>query len=349
MPPAMTSVLGRAPGAASPDREGCIMRSRQKVRCMRLGGVAMAKRTIRALLACAIGALFAIGLSGTADAKCNCFCKVTTDLGSSPGPSISNFLIQYSGLPSFANCTVGVPGKKQTCSKACSDATANDSAQYGNDQWLCSKLGANFNGKIVAYSAIGTHNYDSAAERNLDCRPPPPTPQTLAICASEGQTVTINLSTGVGAIGSKDLNWTVTGGGTAPAAYSTNKVSTWVNPPTPSTHWIQPSTLGQADDSLAAGSYVYTTTFVVPTVMYLLGGITVQGTFSADNSAVLMLNNVPVANCPGATCFAAAQPFTATNVKPGLNILQVTVTNNERATGLMVDASVVSNCTRCTH
>jgi hypothetical protein len=313
----------------------------------------MAQRTIRALLVCTISALFMIGLSGTADARCDCFCKVTTDLGPSPGPSISNFLIQYSGLPSFSNCTVGVPGKKQTCSKACSDDTANDSAQYGNDQWLCSRLPANYNGKVVAYSAIGTHNYDSAAARNIDCRPAILPPQTLADCQSEGQAVTLNLSTGAGAVGSQDLHWTVTGGGTAPAAYSTNTLSSWVNPSTPSTHWIQPGTGGEALPSFPVGQYVYTITFVVPTVMYLLGGITMQGNFSADNSAVLTLNGKPAGgiSCPGPKCFVGSVPFDVSSyVQQGLNTLQVTVTNSDLSfTGLMVDAKVVSACARCMH
>jgi hypothetical protein len=131
----------------------------------------MVKGSIRGLLICAISALFVIGLSGTADAACNCFCKVAKDLGASPGPSIPNFLIQYDGLPSWANCLVGVPAKKQQCSYACSNKTASDATQYGNDQWLCNKINADYiNGRVVAYSAIGTHNYDSAASKNLSCK-----------------------------------------------------------------------------------------------------------------------------------------------------------------------------------
>jgi hypothetical protein len=307
----------------------------------------MSGNATRALTPLAICVLLVIGPPG-AEAACNCFCKVAKDLGSNPGSSISNFLIQYPNMPSWNNCTFGTAGKKMTCSKACSDATAADTAQYNNDQWLCSKINADYSGNVVAYSAIGTQNYDSASARALTCHVSgPATPQTLALCQQEGQAVALNVSTGLGSIGSKDLNWTVTGGGTAPAAYSTTKVGPWAAPPAPSTHWIQPATGGSPDNNFPPGvQYIYKTTFVVPPAMFLLG-VTVQGTFAADDSADVYLNGQYVT---GGANFSIAQPFDASSlVQAGLNTLEFRVKNQAHYTGLMVDASVTSKCARCSH
>jgi hypothetical protein len=313
----------------------------------------MIRGIVRALSMGVVSALVVIGLAGAAHADCNCFCKVSKDLGASPGSSIPNFLIQYPGMPTFGNCTVGVPGKKQTCSKACSDATANDSSQWASDQWLCSKLGPTFNGKVVAYSAIGTHNYDSAAARNVNCTIAPAVSQVMAACEKEGLPVSLNLSTGAGAIGSKDPRWTVSGGGTAPAAYSTTKVSSWVAPPTASTNWIQPATGGSPNSGLPGNTtFVYKTSFTVPLCAYLLGGITLKGTYSADNRAEIWMNNnqLTAAACTTATCFQSLDSFDVSSlVGPGLNTLEFRVKNDGSYSGLVVDASAVSKCERCKH
>jgi hypothetical protein len=172
-------------------------------------------------------------------------------------------------------------------------------------------------------------------------------PQTLANCEKEGQPVTLDVSTGIGAIGSKDQHWTVSGGGTAPAAYSTNKVAPWVTP-SGTSQWIQPATGGTASSNFPPNTtYTYTTKFVVSPLMAILGGVTVQGTYSADNSAVVKLNGQQVASCTIATCFQTAHPFTATNIVAGLNTLEIVVTNNEGYTGALVNASVVSKCVSC--
>jgi mucin-like protein len=62
-----------------------------------------------------------------------------------------------------------VAQKKAECSQLCTQAALNDSAQFNNDAWWCSRLPADFDGQVTAYSAIGTLSYDSAQGRHVHC------------------------------------------------------------------------------------------------------------------------------------------------------------------------------------
>jgi len=119
-------------------------------------------------------------------------------------------------------------------------------------------------------------------------------------------------------------------------------------------HFIFSSTGGNAFDFPNSGTYKYTTRFVVSPLMYLLGGITVSGKFSADNSAILKVNGKPIAgiSCVGSslgTCFKQYTNFSipSTYIQSGINEITVEVTNNDIYTGLIVESSVVSNCKKC--
>jgi hypothetical protein len=180
--------------------------------------------------------------------------------------------------------------------------------------------------------------------------------QILPDCEKEGQIISLKLNTGTGTgmIGAQDPHWTVSGGGTAPYAYSTNIATGWVQPSGSAVQWIQPATGGNAFDFPNSGTYKYTTRFVVSPLMYLLGGITVSGKFSADNSAILKVNGKPIAgiSCVGSslgTCFKQYTNFSipSTYIQSGINEITVEVTNNDIYTGLIVESSVVSNCKKC--
>jgi hypothetical protein len=170
-------------------------------------------------------------------------------------------------------------------------------------------------------------------------------------CLSTGQIIQTDLSTGTtnGAknpAGQMDPNWNLIGvpTGSPGPAFSTNNFSSWVLNLPQSANWIQriQNVNPQAD---APGSYTYRVQFS-PNIN-LFSSIQLIVRYAADNSAVVLLNNNPVAACGGPNCFSSWQPTLTLPITASSNNLDIVVTNNGNSnnnTGLIADAKLRAIC-----
>lgn len=188
--------------------------------------------------------------------------------------------------------------------------------------------------------------------------------RVLPPCSQVGQQVTLTLNTGTAGPlpppGTADPIWKV---GTSATTYSTypNNPPTWWLPNGANYRWIQPASGGNPI-GFPAGTYVYSTQFITPVDPYLYSSITITGNFAADDKAVVKLNGVIIATCPGGStaalwCFHSWKPIPSGvgwptfNRFPGfLNTLTIEVTNTlaNSSSGLLVRAQVVAVCSKCT-
>jgi hypothetical protein len=110
-----------------------------------------------------------------------------------------------------------------------------------------------------------------------------------------------NISTGIGSTagsGIPDAIWTVTsapGGVPLPSAYPVTAYPGWVSPPPAGTNWIDPNNTGTFPHSDPTGTYVFETSFIVPTGTQ---SVTLNFFYAADNNVVLELDGVAL---PGGT------------------------------------------------
>jgi hypothetical protein len=220
----------------------------------------------------------------------------------------------------------------------------------------------------LAFTLIG-----NAAAQPVQAPVPHP---TLPNCREPNQTVTLDLGTGVSLAGATepttpgtaDPKWTVHVGTALPSpAYTTAPVGPWHVPAVgtgaeaglPAGTWIQPSKLGQADASAAAGNYVYRLIFTLPYDSYYYTNISLTGIVAADNSFVsVTLNGHPVSLTPACTapnnCFHTPVNITSppwnffSSGVNGTNTLDIEVNNESIYTGLYVQAKVTAVCSKCT-
>jgi hypothetical protein len=180
-------------------------------------------------------------------------------------------------------------------------------------------------------------------------------PQTYALPnCTPGQTVTLNLSTGMlgpaPPPGRTDPIWrvmwpphdaftTTTGGGP------------WYAPGSTPPFWIQPHPAG-TPQTLAGGtwSYVYGARFSTPLSPSAYQSVTINGIVAADNKLAMKLNGTVIASCTNAaTCFAYPttinSPPASAFTTSGSNLLTVEVNNVTTSwTGLYVRAAVKAKC-----
>jgi len=208
---------------------------------------------------------------------------------------------------------------------------------------------------LVALTAVAAH-------AQLPHRIPPP--RILPPCAQVGQQVTLTLNTGIaGGLpppGTADSIWKVLPSITPFSTLPFNAPSLWL-PNSANPKWIQPAPGGNPA-SFPVQTYVYSTQFATPVDPYLYTSITITGSFAADDTAIVKLNGIPIATCPGGStpatwCFHSWHPIPAGvglslfNRFPGfLNTLTVEVKNTlaGSTSGLIVRAQVVAVCSKCT-
>jgi len=149
-----------------------------------------------------------------------------------------------------------------------------------------------------------------------------------------------NLSTGQGS--PVDPLWQVNNH----SAYSTPKVSSWMN--LPMAKWIQP-VASPTPGSVAGGTYKYTLSFIAPPLC-ATGPVQLSGSFAADNSAIAKLDGIaiPGASCPGPVCFNTPQapvPLSVGAIAPGSHVLEIDVNNQGSGySGLIVNAQLTRLC-----
>lgn len=161
------------------------------------------------------------------------------------------------------------------------------------------------------------------------CVPPP--------CCT---TYNLDISTGQGT-GARDPQWQVNGN----SAFITPPFSGWTTALTPA-KWIQPVATPTPSPNVPSGVYHYMIKFKVPSCS--AGHVQLNGTFAADNSASVLLDGIPVTitTCSN-TCFKAPQapvPLNIGTVLPGAHTLEIDVTNNGGASGLVVNAHLTRKC-----
>jgi hypothetical protein len=146
----------------------------------------------------------------------------------------------------------------------------------------------------------------------------------------------LDLSTGQG--GPQDAIWKVNG----KPAYVTPPYPGWIPPLAPA-KWIQPVANPTPSSNVGAGHYKYTTTFTIPDCP-AANEVRLDGKFSADNSATVLLDNQQVASCPpGNTCFKGSVALSV-SISPGPHTLTVDVLNEGGPSGLMVNAQLTRRC-----
>lgn len=124
--------------------------------------------------------------------------------------------------------------------------------------------------------------------------------------------------------------------------------------------WIQPAPGGNPA-SFPVHTYVYSTQFLTPVDPYLYTSISLSGSFAADDTAIVKLNGVPIATCPGGNtpatwCFHSWKPIPPAGLSAFnrlgsfLNTLTVEVQNTQAgsSSGLIVQAQVTAVCSKCT-
>jgi len=191
-------------------------------------------------------------------------------------------------------------------------------------------------------------------------------PRTLPVCSQVGQQVKLTLNTGTAGgfppPGTADPIWRIV----LPSAITpfttkpVNAPAVWL-PNSATEKWIQPAATGNPG-TFPAGTYVYSTQFVTPVDPFLYSSITITGNFAADDSAIVKLNGVPIANCPAGTnpatwCFHSLKPIppgvgwpTFNRFSGFLNTLTIEVKNTlaNSPSGLLVRADVIGVCSKCT-
>jgi len=187
-------------------------------------------------------------------------------------------------------------------------------------------------------------------------------PRTLPACTKVGQQVTLTLNTGTGT--GADPIWKIVQP-TSITPFTTlpfNAPTLWL-PNGLSAKWIQPAP-GGTPANFPLNTYVYRTQFTTPVDPYLYTSITITGLgYAADDTAIVKLNGVPIASCPGGGtpltwCFhswksigsVGLSTFNRMGISPFLNVLEVQVKNTlaNSPSGLLVSASVVAVCSKCT-
>jgi uncharacterized repeat protein (TIGR01451 family) len=174
----------------------------------------------------------------------------------------------------------------------------------------------------------------------------------LPPCRSPGEIVEVDIGTGLNTPPpGSDPHWQLVAAppsatGTFPA-YSTAPFPGWVAPPS-GVHWIQrlPSATPQPD---AGGNYTYRLQFTLNPALY--SSIAIVGRYSADNTATVALNGLPVSACSGPSgndCFKGWQALNVTSgFVSGVNVLDITVSNHANVTGLIVEAKLRATCSAC--
>lgn len=182
-------------------------------------------------------------------------------------------------------------------------------------------------------------------------------PVSLPPCdqPGQGQVVEADLSTGTSPLGQPDPRWTlisIPSGITMSPAYSTAELTgSWLTPPPP-VHWIQPvqASSPQVD---APGNYVYRAQFALNPALY--SSIQLTGQYSADNDAIVKLNNTAFSSC--SNCFGSWHPSSPFNLTSGFTIsgtydLDIDVHNNPTSadptaptyTGMVANVKVSATC-----
>lgn len=105
-----------------------------------------------------------------AAASCQCACQVAIDPDRSGDPSIPDALITYprQDLPAWERCWFRSL-KEAKCQRACADLARADQDRFGNDAWLCDRVGKDFDGEVTAYAALDGRGFQPAASRPLSC------------------------------------------------------------------------------------------------------------------------------------------------------------------------------------
>ena len=165
--------------------------------------------------------------------------------------------------------------------------------------------------------------------------------------------VSVNVRTGQGAKGTRDINWLVSGGaiqGGPIQAYIPETVNgSWVggsaNTPTADgAKWITPVTPGTS--TVPAGAYIYSTSFTLPDITQL-ANLIISGKFWVDNqvTSIVLNETTTIFNgaLPGNTFSGAGVDFSSTTgFRTGVNNLVFNVSNfsgsGANPTGLRVAA-----------
>lgn len=130
----------------------------------------------------------------------------------------------------------------------------------------------------------------------------PAPPRQLPPCTQVGQQVTLSLNTGTaGTIPpTADPFWHVVQP-TPTTPFTTTPVSPgllWLPNSATNPKWIQPAPNG-SPQNFPVNTYVYSTQFTTPVDPYLYTSITITGGFAADDTAIVKLNAIQIAACPG--------------------------------------------------
>lgn len=175
---------------------------------------------------------------------------------------------------------------------------------------------------------------------------------TATVSTSVSAATTLNVSTGQGANGTIDPNWTLNSGNAfIPVAVNSAWNGGVTNPAgTNGAKWITPSANGnQSYDPFANNDYTYATVFTLPNIAGLTA-ISLAGTFWADNEVLeILLNGVNILAAPGGTFNGTGTVFSATlpsQFVTGTNTLSFKVRNlalnGGNPTGLKVSALVTA-------